>query len=134
MAFSVRPTATDMGIDAKGSVVVCTSSGINGTWGVAKKGCQAPLASFDDKEDAYAYMTDLSKSKPNTVALAEDEEGFSPLPDEIDSDQFVDVQETAPRVLDHACTMAKTQSSIGAFGSSSSTKGARSVMNHLTRV
>jgi len=69
-----------MGFDQKGTVVICVSPGINGTWDVSEKGFEEPLASFNDKEDAYAYATDLSKTKPGATVLVEDEEGFSPLP------------------------------------------------------
>lgn len=50
-------------MNAKGDVVICISPGINGKWDGSEKGFEAPLASsFDDKEDAYAYATDLSKA------------------------------------------------------------------------
>jgi hypothetical protein len=69
-----------MGFDQKGAVVICVSPGINGKWDVSEKGFEKPLASFDDKEDAYAYANDLIKSKEGATVLVEDEEGFSPLP------------------------------------------------------
>jgi len=69
-----------MGFDQKGTVVICVSPGINGKWDVSEKGFEEPLASFDDKEDAYAYATELTRSKKDATVLVEDEEGFSPLP------------------------------------------------------
>lgn len=60
--------------------VICISPGINGRWDVSEKGQEVPHASFDDKEDAYAYATELSKSKEGATILVEDDEGFSPLP------------------------------------------------------
>lgn len=68
-----------MGFDQQGTVVICVSPGINGKWDVSEKGFEEPLASFDDKEDAYAYATDLTKAKPGATVLVEDDEGFSPL-------------------------------------------------------
>lgn len=61
-------------------IVICISPGLRGRWDVSEKGYEEPLATFDDKEDAYAYATDLMKSRPGSAALVEDEEGFSPLP------------------------------------------------------
>lgn len=61
-------------------MVICVSPGINGKWDVSEKGLEEALASFDDKEDAYAYAAGLIKSKEGATALVEDEEGFSPLP------------------------------------------------------
>jgi hypothetical protein len=69
-----------MGFDQKGAVVICVSPGMNGKWDVSEKGFEEPLASFDDKEDAYAYATELTKSREGATVLVEDEEGFSPLP------------------------------------------------------
>lgn len=69
-----------MGFDEKDTVVICVSPGIKGKWDVSEKGFEEPLASFDDKEDAYAYATELMKSKGNATVLVEDEDGFSPLP------------------------------------------------------
>lgn len=63
-----------------GSTVICVSPGINETWDVSEKGSEKPLASFDDKENAYAYATELTKSKEGATVLVEDEEGFSLLP------------------------------------------------------
>jgi len=62
MPFLVPPKTTVVGMNAEGNVV-CISPGINGKWDVSEKGFEAPLASFDDKEDAYAYATDLRKSE-----------------------------------------------------------------------
>ena len=69
-----------MGFDQKGTVVICVSPGINGKWDVSEKGFEEPLASFDDKEDAYAYAIELTRAKEDATVLVEDEEGFSPLP------------------------------------------------------
>lgn len=69
-----------MGFDQKGTVVICVSPGINGKWDVSEKGFEEPLASFDEKEDAYAYAIELTRSKEDATVLVEDEEGFSPLP------------------------------------------------------
>lgn len=69
-----------MGSDRNDALVICISPGLNGRWDVSEKGSEEPLASFDEKEDAYAYATELTKSKPGSAVLVEDEEGFSPLP------------------------------------------------------
>ncbi|HYD94093.1 MAG TPA: DUF2188 domain-containing protein [Noviherbaspirillum sp.] len=69
-----------MGTDRTGTLVICVSPGLNGRWDVSEKGLEEPLASFDDKEDAYAYATELTKSKQDATVLVEDEDGFSPLP------------------------------------------------------
>lgn len=61
-------------------LVICVSPGLRGRWDVSEKGYEEPLASFDDKEDAYAFASKLTKSRPGSAALVEDEEGFSPLP------------------------------------------------------
>jgi Uncharacterized protein conserved in bacteria (DUF2188) len=79
-----------MGFDQKGTVVICVSPGINGTWDVSEKGFEEPLASFDDKEDAYAYATELSKTKEGSTVLVEDEEGFSPMPPQGDGGNALD--------------------------------------------
>ena len=68
-----------MGHDQKGHLVICISPGLNDRWDVSEKGFEEPLASFDDKEDAYAYATELTKSKEDATILVEDEEGFTPL-------------------------------------------------------
>lgn len=69
-----------MGSDQQGTLVICVSPGLHGRWDVSEKGQNVPLASFDDKEDAYAYAIQLTKSKQDATVLVEDEEGFSPLP------------------------------------------------------
>lgn len=69
-----------MAMQCREPIVICVSPGLHGRWDVAEKGYEEPLASFDDKEDAYAYATDLMQSRPGSAALVEDEEGFSPLP------------------------------------------------------
>lgn len=70
-----------MGFDQRGTVVICVSPGVNGTWDVSEKGFDKPLASFDNQEDAYAYANDLKEGKEGeTTVLVEDEEGFSLMP------------------------------------------------------
>jgi hypothetical protein len=69
-----------MGSNRQEPLVICISPGLNGRWDVSEKGLEEPLASFDEKEDAYAYANDLMQSRPGSAALVEDEEGFSPLP------------------------------------------------------
>jgi len=69
-----------MRFDQKNTLVICVSPGLNGRWDVSEKGHEVPLASFDNKEDAYAYAIQLKKSKQDATVLVEDEEGFSPLP------------------------------------------------------
>jgi hypothetical protein len=66
--------------DRKASRAICITAGLAGKWDVSEKGFEEPLASFDDKEDAYAYAARLAESWENTAVLVEDEEGFSPLP------------------------------------------------------
>jgi len=83
-----------MGFDQKGAVVICISPGINGKWDVSEKGFEKPLASFDEKEDAYAYATDLSKTKEGSTVLVEDEEGFSPLPGQGEAGSSADGRST----------------------------------------
>lgn len=61
-------------------MVICISPGINGRWDVSEKGSDEPLASFDEKEDAYAYAIELTKPEAGATVLVEDEEGFSPRP------------------------------------------------------
>lgn len=68
-----------MGFDQRSALVICVSPGINDVWVVSEKGFEKPLASFDDKEDAYAYAIDLTRNREGATALAEDEEGFYPL-------------------------------------------------------
>ncbi|MEN3291729.1 MAG: hypothetical protein V7642_982 [Burkholderiales bacterium] len=79
-----------MGFDQRGAVVITVSPGINGKWDVSEKGFDKPLASFDEKEDAYAYATDLTKSREGATVLVEDEEGFSALPLPKDGSQSLD--------------------------------------------
>lgn len=82
-----------MGFDQKGTVVICVSAGVDGKWDVSEKGFEKPLASFDTKEDAYAYANDLKKGKEGeTTVLVEDEEGFSPLPPQGDNARSPDGQ------------------------------------------
>lgn len=69
-----------MEVDRKAPLVICISPGINQRWDVSKKGFNEPLASFDTKEDAYTYATELTHSHEGATVLVEDEEGFSPLP------------------------------------------------------
>jgi len=70
--------------DRQEPIVICVSPGLYGRWDVSEKGFEEPLASFDDKEDAYAYAGKLMLSRPGSAALVEDEEGFSPLPVQAD--------------------------------------------------
>ncbi|MDB5769918.1 MAG: hypothetical protein JWM42_292 [Burkholderia sp.] len=79
-----------MGFDQKGGVVICVSAGTNGKWDVSEKGFEKPLASFDDKEDAYAYATDLTRTKEGATVLVEDEDGFSALPPQGDGGRSPD--------------------------------------------
>ena len=69
-----------MEFDHEGTRVICVSHGINGKWDVSEKGAEAPLASFQDKEDAYAYAAELKKFTEDSTVVVEDEEGFSLLP------------------------------------------------------
>lgn len=69
-----------MGFDRQEPVVICISPGLNGKWDVSEKGFEEPLASFDDKEDAYAYAIELTRAREGATVLVEDKEGFSPLP------------------------------------------------------
>lgn len=82
-----------MGQDQSRSVVICVSPGINGTWDVSEKGYEKPLASFDDKEDAYAYAIDLTRANEGATAMVEDRDGFSPLPSGKDSSRNPDAVE-----------------------------------------
>ena len=47
---------------------------------MSERGFEEPLASFDDKEDAYAFATELTHAEKDTIVLVEDKEGFSPFP------------------------------------------------------
>lgn len=68
-----------MGLAENGPVVICISPGLRGRWNVSEKGFEEPLASFDEKEDAYAYAIELTRSRESATVLVEDEEGFTPL-------------------------------------------------------
>jgi hypothetical protein len=59
--------------------VICVSPGLQGRWDVSEKGCDEPIATFEYKEDAYAYAIDLSRARQKAAVLVEDDEGFSPL-------------------------------------------------------
>ncbi|RJG06813.1 hypothetical protein D3870_13090 [Noviherbaspirillum cavernae] len=76
----------DMAMENEGKepLVICVSPGLHGRWDVSEKGAEMPLASFDEKEDAYAYAAGLTRSREDATVLVEDEEGFSmlPLPDD----------------------------------------------------
>lgn len=74
-----------MGSERNTPLVICISPGLNGKWDVSEKGSEVPLASFDDKEDAYAYATELTKAKEGATVLVEDEDGFTPLSAQGDS-------------------------------------------------
>ena len=69
-----------MECDQQDTLVICISPGLKGKWDVSEKGFDEPIASFDEKEDAYAYASDLTRAKPRATVLVEDEDGFSPLP------------------------------------------------------
>jgi len=79
-----------MGCDQEDAVVICVSPGLRGKWDVSQKGFEQPLASFDDKEEAYAYAADLTRSREGATALVEDDEGFSLLPPLTDRGQSLD--------------------------------------------
>jgi hypothetical protein len=76
---------SDMGSNQQDPLVICVSPGLNGKWDVSEKGAEQPLISFDEKEDAYAYANELTRSREGATALVEDEEGFYPLPQQNDS-------------------------------------------------
>jgi len=66
--------------DQKDTLVICVSPGLKRRWDISEKGfTDEPLASFNDKEDAYAYAIELTKFHEDATILIEDEEGFSPL-------------------------------------------------------
>lgn len=69
-----------MELEQTETMVICVSPGLNGRWDVSEKGFDEPLASFDEKEDAYAYASDLTRTRPGATALVEDDDGFSLLP------------------------------------------------------
>lgn len=72
----------DVVIDTLETNVICISPGLNDTWDISEKGGEQPIASFDEKEDAYAYASYLRTVQPGVTVLVEDDEGFSPLPAE----------------------------------------------------
>lgn len=69
-----------METDTLETTVICISPGLNDTWDISEKGGEQPIASFDEKEDAYAYASYLKTIQPGVTVLVEDDEGFSPLP------------------------------------------------------
>lgn len=71
-------------------LVIYVSPGLHGKWDVAEKGFDQPLASFNGKEDAYAYAAALRSATPGATALVEDDDGFSPLPMQIDGQRNPD--------------------------------------------
>jgi len=73
-----------MEFEREETLVICVSPGLNGRWDVSEKGFEEPLATFDEKEDAYVYAARLTRSKKKATVLVEDEEGFSPLPLHVD--------------------------------------------------
>lgn len=73
---------TDVETDTLETTVICISPGLNDTWDISEKGGEQPIASFDEKEDAYAYASYLKTIQPGVTVLVEDDEGFSPLPTE----------------------------------------------------
>lgn len=72
----------DVETDTLEMTVICISPGLNDTWDISEKGGEQPIASFDEKEDAYAYASYLRTLQPGVTILVEDDEGFSPLPAE----------------------------------------------------
>lgn len=89
------------GSDHNTSLVICISPGLHGKWDVSKKGFEEPLASFDAKEDAYTYATELSRSTKEATVLVEDEEGFSPLPRTGNNRRREDSTGDAPPAMNH---------------------------------
>jgi hypothetical protein len=83
-----------MGSDHADGLVICISPGMNGRWDVSEKGFEEPLASFDEKEDAYAYAKELTRSREGATVLVEaeeeDDEGFSALPPQGSAGQSLD--------------------------------------------
>ena len=69
-----------MGFDQRGTVVLTVTPGAQGKWDVCEKGFEKPLASFDSKEDAYAYANDMKKGKEGQTVLAEEGKGASTPP------------------------------------------------------
>lgn len=74
-----------METDTLETTVICISPGLHDTWDISEKGGEQPIASFDEKEDAYAYASYLKTIQPGVTVLVEDDEGFSPLPTEDES-------------------------------------------------
>ncbi|HEV2609047.1 MAG TPA: hypothetical protein VGU61_02170 [Noviherbaspirillum sp.] len=81
-----------MSFDQQEAMVICISPGINDRWDVSEKGFEEPLASFDEKEDAYAYATELSRTKEGSTVLVEDGETFLPLSTVIDAETGPDAR------------------------------------------
>ncbi len=81
-----------MSFDQQEAMVICISPGINDRWDVSEKGFEEPLASFDEKEDAYAYATELSRTNEGSTVLVEDGETFLPLSTVIDAENGPDAR------------------------------------------
>lgn len=81
-----------MSFDQQEAMVICISPGINDRWDVSEKGFEEPLASFDEKEDAYAYATELSRTNEGSTVLVEDGETFLPLSTVIDPENGPDAR------------------------------------------
>ena len=79
-----------MGSDPNAPLVICISPGLHGKWDVSEKGFEEPLATFDAKEDAYAYAAALRSATPGATALIEEDDGFSPLPMQVDGQRNLD--------------------------------------------
>jgi len=47
---------------------------------LAEKGFDQPIASFDEKEDAYDFAVRLTRGKQDATVLLEERDGFSVLP------------------------------------------------------
>ena len=86
-----------MKFDQQDALVICICPGLNGRWDVAEKGWEEPMASFDEKEDAYAYAACLSRTRQDSTVLVEDDDGYSAMPPQGDAGHVQD-----GRMPDHA--------------------------------
>jgi len=60
--------------------VLCISPGLGGRWDLAEKGFERLIASFEEKEDAYAYALDLTRHQQDATVLVEEGDEFFVLP------------------------------------------------------
>jgi hypothetical protein len=67
-------------MEVERTLLICVSPGLHGRWDVSEKGSEAPLASFNAKEEACAYAASLMEVRGETTVLVEDVEGFYALP------------------------------------------------------